>query len=152
MSSTHTLIPKIQQILRSHELNKWSHPALTMLTQKSVKQLFAFQNLHQHTKNQFIPAIHARDTVNFRVLWPDWPHPFLTMPTQNIFDQLLIYVNLYKFVKNQAISLNCSGDVVDWKILQSDWVRTFWPVSQRKKFSKIWDLCRNTTNSVKLND
>ena len=86
----------------------------------------AFLNLHQHTKNQFIPSIHSWDTVNFRVLWPNWPDPFLPVPTQIFFD-LLIYVNFYQYPKDQAISLICSRDRVDWKILQLDWLRIFWP-------------------------
>ena len=93
---------------------KWPHPFLTRPTQKLLKQLFTFLNLHHHAKNQFIPSIHSWDTANFRVPWPDWPHSFLTTPTQKIFDdQLLIYVNLYQHAKNQAISLICSGDMVD---------------------------------------
>ena len=34
------------------------------------------------------------------------------------------------------------------KILQSDWLKTFWPISHEQKFCQIWDLCRNTTNSI----
>ena len=37
----------------------WSHPFLTTQIQKSVKQLFAFLNLHQHAKNDFILSIHS---------------------------------------------------------------------------------------------
>ena len=103
-SSIHKLI---WQVLGSHELNGNAQ------TQKSLKLLLAFLNLHQHAKNQFIPSTHSWDTVNFRVLWPGWPHPSLTMPTPKFFDQLLIYVNLCQHVKNQAISLICSGDMVD---------------------------------------
>ena len=44
ISSIHTLILKIQQILGSHELNKWSHLFLTMLSQKSAEKLLAFLN------------------------------------------------------------------------------------------------------------
>ena len=69
------------------------HPFLTMPTPKIFKHLFICMNLYQHAKNQLIPSIHSRDTVNFRVLWTDWPHPFLTISTQKIFDQLLIYVH-----------------------------------------------------------
>ena len=45
--------------------------------------------------------------------------------------------------------------------MQSDWLRTFWPTCQEQEFFQIWDLCRNTansinfryrTNSVKIND
>ena len=107
-------------------LTKWPHPCLPKSTQKNINQILAFLNLHQHTKNQFIPSIHSWDTVNFRVLWPNWPDPFLPVPTQIFFD-LLIYVNFYQYPKDQAISLICSRDRVDWKILQLDWPRIFWP-------------------------
>ena len=70
------------------------------------------------------------------------------MPTPNFYDQLLIYVNLYQHVNNQAISLICSGDIVDQKILQYDCLRAFWPISQKQKFSQIWDLSRNTANNI----
>ena len=36
---------------------------------------------------------------------------------------------------------------IEIKIPQSLWLRTFWPTSQEQKFSKIWDLCRNTPNN-----
>ena len=70
------------------------------------------------------------------------------MPTQTFFDELLIYVNLYRHAKTQAISLICSRDMIDQKILQSDWLRLIWPISQQRKFSQIWDLCRNTANNI----
>ena len=44
------------------------HPFLTMPTPKIFKHLFICMNLYQHAKNQLIPSIHSRDTVNFRVL------------------------------------------------------------------------------------
>ena len=37
---------------------------------------------------------------------------------------------------------------VNLKILQSDWLRRFWPISQKPDFSQIWDLCKNTVNSI----
>ena len=107
ISSIHKLI---QQILGSHELNG---PILITSTQKSLKLLSAFLNLHQHAKYQFTPSTHSRDTVNFKVMWPGWPHPSLIMPSPKFFDQLLIYVNLCYHVKNQAISLTCFGDMID---------------------------------------
>ena len=107
ISSIHKLI---QQILGSHELNG---PILITSTQKSLKLLSAFLNLHQHAKYQFTPSTHSRDTVNFKVMWPGWPHPSLIMPSPKFFDQLLIYVNLCQHVKNQAISLTCFGDMID---------------------------------------
>ena len=100
----------IQQILLgSHDLND---PILTIFTQKSLKLLSVFLNLHQHAKIQFIPSTHSWDTVNFRVLSPGWQHPSLTTPNTTFFDQL-INVNLCQHIKNQAISLICSGDTVD---------------------------------------
>ena len=38
---------------------KWLHQFWTRLNQKSVKQILAFLNLHQHAKNQFISSIHS---------------------------------------------------------------------------------------------
>ena len=32
--------------------------------------------------------------------------------------------------------------------LQSDWLRVFWPISQAKDFTQIWNLCRNITNVI----
>ena len=46
ISSIHKLT---QQIWGSHELN-WPHPILTTSTQKSLKLILAFVNLHQHAK------------------------------------------------------------------------------------------------------
>ena len=48
---------------------------------KSLKQLLAFLNLHQHAKNQFFLSVHSRDTVYFRDPWDQtghthiWPCP-----------------------------------------------------------------------------
>ena len=70
------------------------------------------------------------------------------MPNQKIFDQLLIFVNLYRHAKYDAVSSICSRETVDLKILQSDWLRTFWFISQKKDFSQIKDLCRNTANTI----
>ena len=61
---------------------KFLHPPLTMHTQKPVKQLLAFLNLHQHAKYLFNSLTHSWDTVNFRKPWPDYPPQFLTMSTQ----------------------------------------------------------------------
>ena len=91
ISSIHKLI---QQIIRSHELNGHAHLVITS-TQKSLKLLLAFLNLHQHAKNQFIPSVYSKDTVNFRVLWPGWPHPSLTTPTRKNF---WLTFNLCEFV------------------------------------------------------
>ena len=74
-------------------------PVLSTHTQIWLNQLLAFLNLYRHAKNQFIPAVHLWDTVNFKVQWPDWLHPFLPILTQIIFDKLLFFVNLNKHVK-----------------------------------------------------
>ena len=92
----------IQQILVS--CTERPCPILITITQKSLKSILAFLNLHRHAKNQFIPSTHSGDKDNLRVLWLGWPHPSLTMPTPKFFNQLLIYVNLYKHVKNQTVS------------------------------------------------
>ena len=59
ISSIHKLI---QQIIRSHELNGHAHLVITS-TQKSLKLLLAFLNLHQHAKissfHQFILEIQS---------------------------------------------------------------------------------------------
>ena len=52
--------------------------------------------------------------------------------------------------KNQAFSSLCSRDIVDLKILQSDWSRAFSPLSQEPDFSQVWDLCKNTSNTIKF--
>ena len=70
------------------------------------------------------------------------------MHTQKNFDQLLIFVNLYQHAKNLKKSSICSADEVDLKIWQSDWLRAFWPTSKKYDFSQIWDLFKNTANSV----
>ena len=81
----------------------WSHPFLTITTQKNFNQLLIFVNLYQHAKNQFIPSVHSSDTVNFKVPSHDWPHPFLTMPTPKTFK--LIFMKLYQYAKNKLIPL-----------------------------------------------
>ena len=35
-------------------------------------------------------------------------------------------------------------------MVQSNWPRAFWPISQEPYFSQIWDLRRNTVNSIKF--
>ena len=57
-------------LTRNYCITKWPHPILTTSTQKSLKLLLDFLNLHQHAKNQFIPSTHSWDTATFRVLWP----------------------------------------------------------------------------------
>ena len=55
ISSFHKSIHKIQQILQP---KTWkTTPFLTTTIQKLLKQLLAFINFYQHTKNQFIPLI-----------------------------------------------------------------------------------------------
>ena len=131
---------------------------LTLPTQKSLKQLLAFLNLHQQSKNQFTSSIHSCDTVNFRVLWPDWSQAILTLPTQELFlllcesvstwKKLGYFINLfwrYCGLKNPAIWL----------------AKNIWPVSQERNFFQILDLSSNTadnehsnfrTNLVKITD
>ena len=69
--------------LKGHIFHK-AHP-------KSWNWLFAFLNLYQHAKNQFIPSVHSSETANFRVRSHDWPHPFLTMPTPKCFACMNLY-------------------------------------------------------------
>ena len=104
---------------------------------KLSKQLLAFLNFYQHTKNQFIPLVPFTDTANFSVVRPDWPQPFLTKLTPIFFKQLLISINLYQHAKNNAFSSMCSGDRVNLKILQYDWPRVFWPIFQEPDFSQV---------------
>ena len=96
--------------------------------------------LYQHAKNQLVPSVLSRDTVNFRVQRPDWPHSFLTMPHQKLFNQLLIFVNLYQ---HEAVSSICSGEMLDLKVLESEWLRAFWPIFLEQKFFQTEDLYRN---------
>ena len=80
---------------------KWPCPFLTRPTQKSLKQLFTFQNLHHHAKNQYIASIHSWDTANFRVSWPDWPKPISGHANIKIFWWTF---NLCEFVSTCKIS------------------------------------------------
>ena len=59
-------------------------------------------------------------------------------------------MNLYQYAKNQTFSLFCSRDIVNLKTLQSDWSRAFWPISREPEFSQVWDLCKNTANTIKF--
>ena len=95
--------------------------------------------------SSFHPFILDWDTVNFRVQWPDWPHPFLTILNQKIFDQ---FFNLCEFVS----TCKKPGYFIDlfWKY---DWLNligweNFGPYLKNKKFSQIWDLCRNTAKNI----
>ena len=38
--------------------------------------------------------------------------------------------------------------IIDLKILQTDWLRAFWSTSKETDFSKKWDLCMNTANTI----
>ena len=75
ISSIHTLILKIQQILGSHELNKWPHLFLTMLSQKSAEKLLASLNWTSTQKissfHQFIPE--SCDQIGHTHFWPHPP-------------------------------------------------------------------------------
>ena len=113
ISSIHKIILKMQQILGSQELKRlW--PFLTMSTQKSLNQPFAFLNLYQHGKNMFIPSVHFLDTVNLRAPSPDWPHSFFTMPTPKVSNYFFICMNLYQHAKNQVIPSVHSWDTVNF--------------------------------------
>ena len=80
--------------------------------------------------------------------------PSLATLTQIFFNQLLISMNLHhgciQHAKDQAFSSFCSRDLVNLKILQSDWPRAFWAIPHKPDFSKVWDLCKNTANNIKL--
>ena len=105
---------------------KWPCPFLTIPTQKSLKYVLAFLNLHQHAKYHFITSIHSFDKVNFRVLGPDWPLPFLTMFTQKLFDQLLIRL-FYWFVMKIWL-IKKSWNLIGWE--------HFGPYLKNKNFPK----------------
>ena len=104
---------------------QWLYRTLLRMEVELLKQLWAFLNLYQHTKNQFIPWISLWDTTNFRILWPELAHSFLTT----------ISMGLYEHAKSQSFSLFYSRAVVDLKILQSDWAWAFF---------QIWDLSKLT--------
>ena len=146
ISSFNQFILEIEQILESR-IEK-PHILLTTTTQKLLKQLLAFLNFHQHTKNRCIQLIPSWDTANFRALRPKWPLPFFITPTPIPFDQPLISINLYQPAKNQSVSAFFSRNTVDLKILQSDSVRTFWPISQELDFSQVQDLYKNTAINI----
>ena len=99
-------------------------------------------NFYKHTKNWFISFIFPWHTASFRPLRTEWPHPFLIMLTLIFFGKLLFSMNLYQDAKNQAFSLFCSTDTVEIQ------PRAFWSISQEPGFSLIWDLCKNTENSI----
>ena len=146
MKKTWLIHKLIHQILGSHELNGHTQ-FLTTFIQKSLKLLLAFLNLHQHTKNQFIPSTHSWDTVNFRVQWSGWPHPSLTMPTPKFFYQLLIYVNLCQHVKIRLFHwfvleiwlIKKSCNLIGWE--------HFGPYLRNKNFSK-YGICAGTQQII----
>ena len=127
-SLIHTLILKTQQILASHELNKWPRPFLTSSTQKPVKWLLAFLNLQQHAKirlfHQFILEIQSILNYVTRLVTPTFDHSHT-----KFFDQLLIYGNLYQHAKNLTIS---PFGLEIWLIKIWLWL-IFWLISQKQK-------------------
>ena len=141
-SLIHTLILKTQQILASHELNKWPRPFLTSSTQKPVKWLLAFLNLQQHAKislfHQFILEIQSILNYVTRLVTPTFDHSHT-----KFFDQLLIYGNLYQHAKNLTIS---PFGLEIWLI--KIWLWYFDLYLKNKKNSQIWDLWRNTANNL----
>ena len=125
---------------------KWKCPFLTLAAEKSVKQLLAFLNLHQHAKR----TVHSINSfMRYSSFKSPVTHLILTISTQTFFDQLLIYVNLYQHAKNQAIK--------NW-FVQGKWLikkscsLTGWehfdPYLRNQNFTKTWDFCRNTENNL----
>ena len=125
-------------------------PIFDLPTQNIFEHLLICLNLYQHTKKL------VNSICSFSRYIQEWtdalPKKFLW--TFNFCEFLSTY-------KNEAVSSICSWEIVDLKIQQSVWLRPFWPVSQEKDFSQIYDLCRNTanninfhyrTNQVKIND
>ena len=108
----------------------------TTPTQKSMNQLLAFLNFHNHAKNQFIPSIHSSNTVNFRVLPPDWPHQFLTTPISKIFN-LLIFKTLYQHAKNQLILSVHSWYTVKFRVQRPDWPHPLLTIPNQKNFNQL---------------
>ena len=124
----------IQQILVSCELNKWPYSFLTTPTQKSEITLsfpeFApackklLHSIHLFLSTHFLQCPPKTFLISFYYMWI-----CINMQEIRLFYWLVLEIWLIK------------------KILQSDWLRTIWPVSQKPKFSQIWDLCRNTGNN-----
>ena len=84
----------------------WSHPFLTMHTQKFFDQLWIFVIMYQHAKKNclYIPSVILQIQKILgcpitRMVTPifdhahlkNWPYSFLTMPHQNLFNQLSIF-------------------------------------------------------------
>ena len=132
-SLIHTLILKTQQILASHELNKWPRPFLTSSTQKPVKWLLAFLNLQQHAKislfHQFILEIQSILNYVTRLVTPTFDHSHT-----KFFDQLLIYGNLYQHAKNLTISPFGLG--YGWLKFDFDWYFDLY-LKNKKKFPNM---------------
>ena len=129
---------------------KWSLPFLIVSTQKLLKQLLSFLNLHLQEKNEFITSIHSWDTVNFRFPWLDWPYLFWTIPTKIFFDQFLIYVNWYQHAKIRLHYIDLFWSYGLWKNPAIWLVEIILAPISGKKISQMWDLCSNTVNDVKF--
>ena len=80
---------------------------------KSIENLLAFLNLHQHAKK----SAHSNNSfMRYSQVWIPLTRldtPTFDHATQNIFDQILIYVNLYQHAKKSGYFMICSGDMVD---------------------------------------
>ena len=123
-------------------------PFLTTTNQKIFKKLLTFLNSHQNTKNQIIPLTGSWDTVNFRVLRSEQYTPIFDCIHLNISQSTVTFHELVSTCKKSGFFIIFSRDKVDLKILQLDWPKAFWPISLEIDFSRIWDLCKNTTNNT----
>ena len=110
-------------------------PVFDQTHQKSLHQLLAFLNLHQHAKNNFIPSIHSWDKANFKVHWPDWPQLF----------------NLSKFV----LTWKKSGCFIDllwrygWQKNNAIWfAENILAHISGRNICQIWDFCWNIANNI----
>ena len=85
-------------------------------------------------------VLESRNQTGHTHFWPCLPKYFSV--------NFYFFVNLYQHAKDQAISSICYGHSVDLKILELDWLRAFLPISLKRDFSQIWNLCRNVANNI----
>ena len=97
ISSIHTFIVKIEQILGSHELK--SHSPFWPKPGKNHWINFYLSWVCTSMQNQFIPSAHFWNTGH----WPDWPHPFWPCPNKKSSNRLLICTHFNQLPKNQSI-------------------------------------------------
>ena len=112
-------------------------PIFDLPTQNIFDHLLICLNLYQHTKKL------VNSICSFFKYIQEW--------TDALPKKCLWTFNFCEFLrtcKNEAVSSIYSWEIVDWKIQQSVWLRPFWPISQEKHFSQIYDLCRNTANNI----